>query len=128
MVMAGVLRRCKQASVFGVAALGASLGWNAARAAPITWERQGTFEACLETSLNEWLQRQAELVINEDPAAGRVDDAAVASWTADTLALCRARAGNADAGSENRFTSHMVRWRNHIYDLASSIRQKGMSD
>jgi len=104
------------------------LEWSGASAAPITWGKQGAFEACLETSLEKWLQAQAELVVNEDPAASRLDDAAVAKWTIDTLAQCRARVGGADAESEGRFTSHMARWRNHIYDLASSIRQRGMSD
>jgi hypothetical protein len=67
-------------------------------------------------------------VVNEDPATGQIDDAAVAAWTVDTIAQCRARAGQANAGSEDRFANHMVRWRNHIYDLAGSIRQKGISD
>ena len=48
--------------------------------------------------------------------------------TIDTLAQCRTRVGNGDAESGSRFTQHMARWRNHIYDLASGIRQKGMSD
>jgi hypothetical protein len=100
-----------------------------ARAASITWERQGgAFEACLENGLEKWLQAQAALVVDEDPAAARIDDAAVARWTIDLLAECRARTGSANPKSEDRFMGHMARWRNHIYDLASSIRQRGASD
>jgi hypothetical protein len=109
-------------------ALGVLLGCNGASAASIAWAKQGAFEACLEVSLEKWLQAQAELVVNEDPAAGRLDDAAVAKWTIDTLAQCRTQAGGGNPDSESRFTGHMVRWRNHVYDLASTIRQKGASD
>ena len=100
-----------------------------ARAATVNWGRQvGAFEACLDAGLDKWLQVQAALLVDENPAAAKLDDAAVAKWTVDILAECRARAGSADAKSEDRFTTHMARWRNHIYDLASSIRQKGLSD
>ena len=127
-MVSGLCRRRRGIACIGITALIASFGWSGADAAPITWAKQGAFEACLEHSLNEWLRAQAELVVNEDPAAGRLDDAGVARWTVDTLASCQARAGPADADSEDRFTKYMARWRYHIYDLAGSIRQKGVSD
>ena len=127
-MVSGLCRRRRGIAFIGIAALIASCEWSSADAAPITWAKQGAFEACLEHSLNGWLGAQAELVVNEDPAAGRLDDAGVARWTVDTLASCQARAGPADADSEDRFTKHMARWRHHIYDVASSIRQKGVSD
>ena len=100
-----------------------------ARAAGVNWGRQaGAFEGCLDEALDQWLQAQAALLVDESPAAAKLDDAAVARWTVDILGECRMRAGSADAKSEDRFTTHMARWRNHIYDLASSIRQKGLSD
>jgi hypothetical protein len=116
------------AAVVGLLALGDSLGSGRAGADIIAWPKQGAFEACLESTLGSWLKEQAALVVNEDPAAGNVDDMVVAKWTLDTLALCKSRAGNADPESEDRFTKHMAQWRRHIYDLASSIRQRGISD
>ncbi len=127
-MVSGLCRRRRGIAFIGIAALIASCGWVGADAAPIIWAKQGAFEACLKHSLNEWLGAQAELVVNEDVAAARLDDEGVARWTVDTLASCQARAGPADADSEDRFTKHMARWRHHIYDLASSIRQKGVSD
>jgi hypothetical protein len=128
MIMAKGPCRRGRAVALCVAALCIPFGWSGAGAAPIIWGKQGRFEACLESKLEKWLQAQAELLVNEDAAASRLDDAAVAKWTVDTLALCRSRAGQADASSEDRFANHMARWRNHIYDVASSIRQKGVSD
>jgi hypothetical protein len=124
----GRSRRRWEIALIGIVALMASVEWGSADAAAITWTKQGAFEACLERNLEEWLKAQAELVVNEDAAAAQIDDAAVARWTVDTLASCQARAGHEDADSEDRFTKHMARWRHHIYDLASSIRQKGASD
>jgi len=121
-------RRGHAAAAAGLAALGVALAVGHAGADIIAWPKQGAFEACLEGALSSWLKEQAALVVNEDPAAGNVDDMAVAKWTLDTLALCKSRAGSADPESEDRFTKHMAQWRRHIYDLASSIRQRGISD
>ena len=116
----------------GWAFAGVLLGWAAglagASAAPITWDKKGAFEACLETSLDKWLATQAQLQVNEDPAAAKLDDAAVAAWTIETVDRCRAVAQGADAASEDRFAKHMAQWRQHIYDLAADIRKKGQSD
>jgi hypothetical protein len=84
-MVSGLCRRRRGIAFIGIAALIASCGWIGADAAPITWAKKGAFEACVEHSLNEWLGAQAELVVNEDPAAGALDDAGVARWTVHTL-------------------------------------------
>lgn len=97
-------------------------------ASPI-WERSGPFQACLEAQFKEWVDQRAELVVNDDPAASQVDDAAVAKWTIAALEACRSRVGGGDADSEARFTKHMASWREHIYNLAQSIlRRSGGPD
>lgn len=110
------------------ALLGSLLGHAAADAAAITWGNKGAFEACLERSLDKWLTAQAELQVNERPDAALLGDAAVAAWTVETLAQCRALGPASDPASEERFTKHMAHWRQHIYDLAADIRKKGQSD
>ena len=102
--------------------------WPTSGEAAISWANRSAFEACLESRLNAWLQAQAELVVNEDPASRRLDDATVATWTIETLSACRSQVGSAREESEDRFMRHMARWRQHIYDVASGIRQKGASD
>ena len=92
------------------------------------WERAGPFQACLERRYEKWVQARAELVVNEDPQAGAIDDAAVAQWTAQTIDACRTQAGGGDDESEARFAKHVARWRGHIYDLAQSIRQRAGPD
>lgn len=96
----------------------------AASASPI-WERAGAFQACLETRFKEWVDSRAELVVNLDPAAGDIDDAAVAQWTVAALDACRAQAGGGDRESEARFAKHMASWRDHINTVVQSIRQRG---
>lgn len=108
--------------------LAATAQISGANAAAITWGKKGGFEACLESSLEKWLAERAALEVNEDPAAAQLDDTAVAAWTLQTIAQCRARAGTAEVDSEDRFTKHMAHWRQHIYDLAADIRKKGQSD
>jgi hypothetical protein len=65
--------------------------------------------------------------VNGDPRTQRLDDAAVAAWTAAMLADCRKK-GAAEADSIDRFGHHMARWREHVFDLATSIRLRGQSD
>jgi hypothetical protein len=108
--------------------LGSAAWLGGAWAAPITWDKKGAFEACLEGSFEKWLFSQAELEVNEDPAAAKLDDAAVAAWTAETIGHCRSLAKGGDAASEARFARHMAHWRQHIYDLAVDIRKKGGAD
>lgn len=115
--------RRANAALIGFAVLISS----SAGAATITWSKHGAFEACLETAFEKWVRGQAELMVNEDPAAARLDDAAVAIWTVETAEGCGKQTGG-DAASEDRFKKHMAHWRQHIYDLATSIREKGRSD
>ena len=68
--------------------------------------------------------RESELIVNEEPKAGDIDDASVAKWAADTLTACRVQAGGGDEASEARFTKHMAQWRQHIYDRVQSIRER----
>jgi hypothetical protein len=111
---------------------GALLGWavclGVAGATPITWDKKGAFETCLESSLEAWLLAQAQLQVIEDPAAAKLDDRAVAAWTVETIGRCRALAKAGDASSEQRFARHMAQWRQHIYERAVDIRKKGVSD
>jgi len=92
------------------------------------WDRTGPFQVCLEDRLKKWVNARAELVVNEDPTAGDVDDAAVAKWTVETLDACRSQAGAGDQDSEARFSKHMASWRNHIYALVQNIRERAPPD
>ena len=96
--------------------------------AQVNFPRSGAFEGCLDAAFGKWVQAQAELQVNEDPAAQALDDAGVAAWTRATLDDCRKRAGSGDAASDDIFARYMSRWRDHVFDLASSIRQRGQSD
>ncbi len=128
MIMTVRLRLLRRGSAALGILLGCGLAVGGALASPIIWDKKGAFEACLDSSLDKWLSAQAELQVNEDPAATKLDDAAVAAWTAATIDRCRAMAKAGDAASEDRFSRHMAQWRQHIYDLAADIRRKGQSD
>jgi len=99
-----------------------------ASAANISWAGRGPFEACLETAADAWIGARAALVVNQDAAASRINDAGVAAWTVAAVEQCRTQGVAAEATSVERFEKHMTRWREHIYDLASSIRQKAPPD
>jgi hypothetical protein len=58
-------------------------------------------------------------LVNEDRRAKSLDDAAVAAWTAATLEDCRKK-GAAEADSINHFGRYMARWREHVFDHATS--------
>src|SRR5262245_44033430 len=94
---------------------------NAAQAAGIKWEKQGTFQTCLDAQAKAWRDARVELVVNEDPAAGEIDDTAVATWAAETLKGCATKAGGSDAASEQQFMKHMAHWRDHIFKAADEI-------
>jgi hypothetical protein len=100
----------------------------ACEAAEISFPSSGALESCLETAVGKWVQAQAELQVNEDPAARKTDDAGVAVWTRAALDNCRRQAGPSNKASEDIFTRYMSRWREHVFDLASSIRRRGQSD
>lgn len=114
--------------VASIVALGAALSPGTVLAAPLTWETKGAFEVCLEGTADAWLRVQAELLVNDDPAAGQLDDQAVAGWTVQALAQCKTGAGTEVPASTERFAKYMAQWRQHIYDLAAGIRQKGGAD
>ena len=116
-------------SWLGAAALLAlAAGLPLAGASAVTFSRNGPFQSCLVAGFDAWVRAQAELMVNEDPRAQSLDDAGVAAWTISALEDCRKKAGPADAASEDTFTRHMSRWRDHIFDLAASIRRRGQSD
>ena len=110
----GVLLTC---AVFLTAMAGSATGAQ-------IWERAGPFQACLEGRFETWLNARVELIVNEEPKAGNIDDASVAKWAADTLTACRVQAGGGDEASEARFTKHMAQWRQHIYERVQSIRER----
>jgi len=93
-----------------------------ANAASIS-ERAGPFQVCLESRFEAWVNSRSELVVNEDPKAGDIDDAAVARWTVETVGTCRAQAGGGDRDVEARFTKRVAQWRQHVYDRVQSIRE-----
>jgi hypothetical protein len=95
--------------------------------ADVGFVRDGPFELCLNRAYADWLQEQAELLVNADPRARSLDDVAVAAWAAATLDDCRKK-GAAEAASIDHFGHYMARWREHVFDLAASIRQRGQSD
>jgi hypothetical protein len=101
---------------------------SASQAAEIRFPSSGALESCLETSVVKWVQTQAELQVNEDPAANKIDDTQVATWTNGVLDACRKRVGTSNKAVEEIFTRYMSRWRDHVFDLASSIRRRGQSD
>lgn len=91
-------------------------------------ERSGALQACLDARFQKWVMARAELVLNEDPKAGDIDDAAVAKWTAEALGGCRAQVGAKVQDVEDRFAKHMARWREHIYELVRSIQERVRPD
>lgn len=122
---AGCSRAWLLAAVF-VSMLGSCLPL--AAASSIDFRRDGPYELCVDEAYLDWVQERAELVVNEDPRAGNIDDAAVAAWTVQTMERCRKSAGPAGPGTDDIFGRHMARWRQHIYDLATNIRRRGQSD
>jgi hypothetical protein len=126
MIMGGRLTRRVRGLLTGVLLATAASGINGAYA-NIGFVRNGSFELCLNGAYADWLQKQAELLVNQDPRAKSLDDTAVATWTAAILEDCRKK-GAAEADSINHFGGYMARWREHVFDLATSIRLRGQSD
>jgi len=108
--------------------LAATAGVQVASAATISWEKRGAFEACLDGRLNDWVNAKAALVINEDPAAGDIDDMDVAIWAVDALQGCERQTGQTNLMSEGKFSLHMAHWRDHIYSVAQVVRQRVRAD
>ena len=94
----------------------------------IGWERRGAYEACLDDRMHDWVNAKATLVINEDPAAGDIDDMDVAIWAVDALQGCERQTGQANLMSEGKFSLHMAHWRDHIHSVAQVVRQRIRAD
>lgn len=103
-------------------------GDSPAQAAGIAWEKQGTFQTCLDAQTKGWLDAKVELVVNDDPRASEMDDASVAGWATDALKGCATKAGGADAAAEQQFMRYMAHWRDHIFKAADEIRRRGRPD
>jgi hypothetical protein len=106
----------------------AMAGSAAGRAAGIEWSTPGAFEACLDAQAKAWIDAKAELVLNDDPAAGQVDDAAVAAWTLRTISACEAKAGRLERASERLFARYMAHWREHIDAAVREVRRRSPPD
>jgi hypothetical protein len=81
------------------------------------------FQTCLDGQFDRWVKARVNLVLNEDPSAGDVDDASVAKWTVEAATACRAKAGGSDAKVEERFAKRMGQWREHIYNGVQRMRE-----
>lgn len=101
---------------------------DAVSAAGIEWGTNGAFQACLDAQAKQWIDARVELVVNEDPAAGNIDDRAVAAWAAQALETCAAKAGRGDQASEQLFARYMARWREHIDGAATEVRRRSRAD
>jgi hypothetical protein len=119
------LQVAMSAGAFLLAPLGCS---GAVPAAGIEWGTNGAFQACLDAQAKRWIDARVELVVNEDPAAGNIDDRAVAAWTAQALESCAAKAGPGDHASEQLFARYMARWREHIDAAATEVRRRSRAD
>jgi hypothetical protein len=117
------------ASTAGVLLCSAVASATVAHAAGIGWEARGALQACLDTEVQGWINTRAALVANDDPAAGDIDDAAVAAWAMQALKGCAGKVGGAaDAASEQRFMKYMAHWREHIYSAADEFRTRARPD
>jgi hypothetical protein len=99
-----------------------------AQASGIGWEKQGTFQACLDGRAKAWIAAKVELVVNEDPDMGAINDASVAQWAAQAIKECGDKGAGADAASELQFMKYMSRWRDHIDVAANEIRRRSRPD
>ena len=81
------------------------------------------FQTCLDGQFDRWVKARVNLVLNDDPSAGDVDDASVAKWTVETATACRAQAGGGDAQIAERFAKRMAQWREHIYNGVQRMRE-----
>jgi hypothetical protein len=81
------------------------------------------FQVCLDSRFEKWLKARVDLVLNDDPVAADIDDAAVAKWTVEAVNGCRAQAGGGEAQNEERFAKRLARWREHIYNEVQRMRE-----
>lgn len=126
--MWGCVLRWALASSAGVLAWAAVAGNAPASAAGIGWEKQGAFQACLDARAKAWIDAKVELVVNDDPDMGAIDDRGVAEWATGALKECATKAPGGDPASERLFMKYMAHWRDHIYKAADEIRRRGRPD
>jgi hypothetical protein len=105
-----------------------ALGCSGAAPAGIEWGTNGAFQTCLDAQAKRWIDARVELVVNEDPAAGNIDDRAVAAWTTQAIEACAAKAGRGDQASEQLFVRYMAHWREHIDGAATEVRRRSRAD
>jgi hypothetical protein len=127
-VMHRGVRRRKRALEFGLCLAAAIVAALPAAGAPIATESSGAFGLCLEARADQWIAATSERLVMEDPAASRLNDAAVAAWAVASIETCRKAAGAGDAATEERFVKHMAHWREHIDQAAQLIKQRGNAD
>jgi hypothetical protein len=95
----------------------------------VGWEKPGgAFQACLDGKANAWIGAKVELVVNDDPDVGAIDDNAVAAWAIQAIKECGDKASEADPASELQFMMHMAHWRDHIDAAAGEIRRRSRPD
>ena len=111
-----------------VAVAATMAGASLVQAASISWDRTGAFESCLEARMDAWINARAALIVNEDPTASDVDDLDVALWAVTALQGCEQQAGHGNQTSEGRFARHMAHWREHIHNVARSVRNMAGAD
>jgi hypothetical protein len=116
------------APAIGVVVWIAAAGPAPAQAAGISWERPGAFQACLDGKANAWIDAKVELVVNEAPEMGAIDDNAVAQWATQAIKECGDKTAAGDPASELQFMKYMAHWRDHIYAAATEIRRRSRPD
>jgi hypothetical protein len=121
-------RRQALAASAGVLLWAAVAGTVSAQAAGIGWEKPGAFQACLDGKAKAWIDAKVELVVNDDPDMGAIDDTAVAEWATHALKECAAKARGGDPASELQFMKYMAHWRDHIYKAADEMRRRNRPD
>jgi hypothetical protein len=116
-------------AALSVAAATIAAGGAPAMAAGVGWEKPGgAFQTCLDGKATAWIGAKVELVVNDDPDMGAVNDTAVAEWATKALKECGEKTAAADPTSELAFMKYMARWRDHIYAAADEIRRRNRPD
>lgn len=88
----------------------------------------GPFLACLQAQAKQWFDAKVELIVNGDPAAGHIDDTAVANWTIEAINTCKAKSGGGDPTAEQLFARYMAHWREHLDAAAIDLKRRARPD
>src|SRR5262245_23158350 len=117
--------------VAGLAA-GAALFWLAVADRGTGVSAQGSdagpFQACLQAQAKQWFDAKVELIANADPAAGTIDDTAVAGWTVEAINTCAVKAGGGDPAAEQLFARYMAHWREHLDAAVADLKRRARPD